>query len=206
MEKSVPPVYGLVLAGGKSSRMGKDKATLRWHGKEQQYYIADLLRAFCTKVYISVRKDQEASIDPGYAVLPDAYPGLGQYGAILTAQAYKPDVAWLVLACDLPLLDAQTLEYLMQHRADEAIATTFESPFDHLPEPLIAIWEPRSNEQLLNFREKGFTCPRKVLLNTELVSILQPPDPESLMNVNTPEQAKTAQDILNRRKAGIYER
>jgi GTP:adenosylcobinamide-phosphate guanylyltransferase len=43
------------------------------------------------------------------------------------------------------------------------------------------------------------------LLNTEPVSILQPPDPESLMNVNTPEQAKTAQDILNRRKAGIHE-
>jgi molybdopterin-guanine dinucleotide biosynthesis protein A len=45
-----PLLNGLVLAGGKSRRMGTDKGVMQWHGKEQRYYMADLLQNLCVEV------------------------------------------------------------------------------------------------------------------------------------------------------------
>lgn len=63
------------------------------------------------------------------------------------------------------------------------MATAFESPFDQMPEPLIALWEPKSYAVLLSFLAQGYSCPRKVLLNSDTL-ILQAPEPETLTNVN----------------------
>ncbi|MEP7251419.1 MAG: NTP transferase domain-containing protein [Ginsengibacter sp.] len=189
-------INGLVLAGGKSKRMGRDKNSITWHGKEQQYYMADLLQPLCSEVYISLRQDQENETHADYKTLTDSYTGIGPYGAILSAFKFQPDVAWLVVACDLPLLNSDTLKYLLEHRDANAIATTFKSPFDGLPEPLITIWEPKSHSILLEFLSNGYTCPRKVLIKSESATILQPPDAKALMNVNTPEDFVKAEQII----------
>lgn len=188
-------LYGLVLAGGKSKRMGRDKAVIKWHGTEQQYYIADILKKFCDEVFISCRPEQAADIDKNYKTLPDTFLDLGQYGGILSALRHSHEQAWLVVACDLPLLNEKTLRFLVQHRNKKSIATTFESPFDDLPEPLITIWEPKSYQVLLSFLGKGFTCPRKALINSK-PTILHAPDPDALMNVNTPADLEKAQKNL----------
>ena len=193
-------INGLVLAGGKSKRMGRDKSSIAWHGKEQQYYIADLLQPLCNEVYISLRQDQENEAHTEYKTLTDSYTGIGPYGAILSAFKFQPDVAWLVVACDLPLLNSDTLQYLLAHRDANTIATTFQSPFDGLPEPLITIWEPKSHAILLEFLSNGYTCPRKVLIKSEGAQILQPPDAKALMNVNTPEDFVKAEQIIQNRE------
>ncbi len=190
---------GLVLAGGKSVRMGRDKASINWHGKEQQYYIADMLQEFCNEVFISCRKGQVEMLDDGYKSLPDTRSGLGPYGAILSAFEKNIESAWLVLACDLPLLNTSTLSYLVKNRNHNTIATTFQSPYDALPEPLITIWEPHSYPALLSFLSQGISCPRKALINSD-VTILQVPDSQTLMNVNTPGEAQEAERIINQLK------
>ncbi len=189
-------INGLVLAGGKSKRMGRDKSSIQWHGKEQQYYMADLLKPLCNKVYISHRQGQPSQTNKDYKTLVDSYTGIGPYGAILSAFRFQPDTAWFVVACDLPLLNSDTLKYLVKNRNPKAIATTFQSPFDGLPEPLITIWEPKSKEILLTFLSNGYTCPRKVLIKSNDVNILQPPDAATLMNVNTPEDFKKAEQMI----------
>jgi molybdopterin-guanine dinucleotide biosynthesis protein A len=189
-------INGLVLAGGKSLRMGRDKSSIPWHGKEQQYYMADILKSLCNEVFISHRKEQELETNENYKILVDTYTGIGPYGAILSAFNFQPDAAWLVVACDLPLLDRKTLEYLITNRNADAIATTFQSPHDGLPEPLIAIWEPKSYEVLLSYLSNGYTCPRKVLIKSNDVHILQPPDGDALMNVNTTEDFAKAEQII----------
>lgn len=195
MQKSI---NGLVLAGGKSIRMGRDKSSITWHGKEQQYYVADLLGSFCQTVFIS-RRAEQAETDHSYRTLVDSYTGIGPYGAILSAFALRSDIAWLVVACDLPFIDRKTLTFLLENRDASKMATTFQSPFDGLPEPLITIWEPKSHQILLSYLSKGYTCPRKVLLKHNDACILQAPDAESLMNVNTPEDfAKAEKLILNK--------
>ena len=191
------PLYGLVLAGGKSKRMGFDKSTIKWHGKEQRYYMADLLANVCAEVFISCRPEQQNKIDRQYKTLIDTYTIPGPYAAILSAFKEHPNVAWLVVACDLPLLDMNTLQYLIQHRDTSLIATTFKSPFDSLPEPLITIWEPASYPVLLTFLSEGYSCPRKALIRSgDNVKILTSPDDNALMNANTPEDLGKVKELL----------
>jgi len=198
-QNNTPVLNGLVLTGGKSRRMGQDKSMIAWYGKPQRYTMAGMLTSLCEKVYISCRPEQKHDIDSRYTALEDAYTDLGPYGAILSAFKAGPNAAWLITACDLPLLDHDTLRYLIQHRDPAKIATTFKSPHDELPEPLITIWEPRSYPILLSFLSEGRTCPRKALINSD-VSILTPPDPTALMNVNTPEEMEKAKLIITQRQ------
>ncbi len=187
MLRKTPPVNGLVLAGGRSLRMGRDKGEIAWHGKPQREYAADLLRPICSEIFISCRANQAAEIETAYPTLPDTFAELGPYGAILSAFRHNPNTAWLVVACDLPLLDAATLDFLLNNRQPRRVATAFQSPHDQMPEPLIAIWEPKSYAVLLSFLAQGYSCPRKVLLNSDAL-ILSVPNPAALTNVNTPEE------------------
>lgn len=194
-ENNSPAINGLVLAGGKSKRMGSDKGLMQWHGKEQRYYAADLLKNSCEEVFISCRADQEKEIDTHYKTLADTFLNLGPYGGILSALRSDRTKAWLVVACDLPLVDEATIKYLVEERNPKSIATTFESPHDGLPEPLITIWEPQSYGVLLDFLGRGYSCPRKVLIQSDK-TILRPPHPGALMNVNMPEDAEKAKELL----------
>jgi molybdopterin-guanine dinucleotide biosynthesis protein A len=196
-ETDFPKLNGLILAGGKSQRMGNPKDKINWHGKEQRYFAADLLAPFCEEVFISCRQDQLENFDTNYKALTDTFLNMGPFGGILSALRSQRDKAWLVVACDLPLLDKKSLEFLIENRNTEKAATTYESPFDGLPEPLITIWEPKSYPLLLNFLGSGNTCPRKVLINSDTL-ILKPGNPEALMNVNTPEDMAKAKEILRK--------
>lgn len=187
MLRSTPPVNGLVLAGGRSIRMGHDKGGIDWHGKPQREHLADLLHTCCAEVFISCRPDQ--ALGSAYGLLPDTFTELGPYGAILSAFRQQPDRAWLVTACDLPLLDRATLDFLLKNRQPQRVATAFQNPHDQMPEPLITIWEPKSYATLLAFLAQGYSCPRKVLLHSDAL-ILSAPDPAALTNVNTPEEAE----------------
>ncbi len=184
MNAAVPPVNGLVLAGGKSVRMGKDKGLLDFHGMPQRQYMATLLDQLCEKTYLSCRPDQVEELAGEHSTLPDTFTGLGPMGAILSAFREQPDSAWLVVACDLPLLDKPTLEFLLENRNPSQMATTFRSPVNQFPEPLVTIWEPRSYPVLLQFLAQGYSCPRKALINSP-IHLLEAPRAAALRNVNT---------------------
>ena len=198
MQQAKPLLNGLVLAGGKSVRMGHDKGTINWFGKEQRYHVADMLKPLCNEVFISCRADQKNQIDVGYNVLEDTFTGLGPCGAILSAFREQPDKAWLVVACDLPLLETDTFKFLIGNRRPSFAATAFNSPDNEFPEPLITIWEPKSYPGLLSFLAQGYSCPRKFLINSD-IHLLQAPIPDALTNVNTPED-------LEKVKRTIYQK
>ncbi|HKK76650.1 MAG TPA: NTP transferase domain-containing protein [Saprospiraceae bacterium] len=196
LEEALPPLYGLVLAGGKSQRMGQDKGAMEYHGKPQREYMADLLNDICEQVYVSVRPEQ--NIESNHHQLSDTFLGLGPLGGLLSAFREKPDAAWLVVACDLPLLDKAAIEELVAARNPSSIATAFNSPVNEFPEPLIAIWEPRAYRVGLAFLAQGYSCPRKVLINSE-VSLIDAQRPETLMNVNRPEESEKVRKRLQQK-------
>lgn len=189
LDASIPLLNGLVLVGGKSRRMGTDKALLDYHGQPQQDLMMNLLGKLCETTNLSCRPDQAGELAYTHEVLPDTFLNLGPMGALLTAFRQAPDRAWLVVACDLPLLDEATLKYLIKNRNPSAVATAFQSPDNEFPEPLVAIWEPKSYQLLLQFMAQGYSCPRKVLINSP-VHLVDAPDPDALMNVNTPEDVE----------------
>ena len=190
----VTPLKSLILAGGKSQRMGTDKAALNYHGKPQSQILIDILRGCNTPPHVSCRAEQAIDFLLDLAaedvpIIADTFLELGPYGAILSAFRHDPNAAWLVVACDLPLLDAETLKFLIKNRKLSAVATAFKGPqsADSFPEPLITIWEPRAYPILLSFLAQGISCPRKVLINSD-IELLDVPNVEALMNVNTPEE------------------
>lgn len=189
LQNSTPQIKALVLAGGKSTRMGEDKAAIDYHGKSQTEYMADLLSESIDNVYISARPDQE--IDSNYPAIFDRIEGMGPYGGILSAFLSDPNSAWLVVACDLPFVDKKTIEQLIASRDSRKMATAFQSPKNEFPEPLITIWEPKSYMRLLEFMALGYSCPRKVLINSD-INLLEANSKEALMNVNTPEELAEA--------------
>jgi molybdopterin-guanine dinucleotide biosynthesis protein A len=188
---------GLVLAGGKSERMGTDKCMLNWHGKEQCYYLADLLQQTCTETFISCRPEQARMFDPVYAVLPDNFTNIGPLGGILTALQAHKNGAVLAIACDLPLLNPGTIRFLVDHRNPLTQATAFINPADGLPEPMITIWEPAISTALQAAVAAGNYGLRKILL-ANAITLVHPPHPEALLNANTPEEAQQIREILNR--------
>ena len=189
---AIPPLRGLVLAGGQSLRMGRDKGLLEYHGKPQREYLADLLKPLCTDVFLSTRHDQNLPQGSLYPSLPDTFLDLGPFGALLSAFRAFPDSAWLVLACDLPFMDGKTLELLVRERSAESLATAFFNTDKNFPEPLITIWEPKAYPTLLTHLSQGSSCPRKVLINNK-IKLIQPQNLRVLTNVNTPEEFEAIQ-------------
>ena len=190
------PLYGLVLSGGHSSRMGEDKAALAYAGHTQLERAMALLGARVERAWVSVREDQQADPLRGqFAQIADRRRDLGPMAGILAAQETHPQAAWLVLACDLPLLDEATLVQLVAARAPEAVATAYRSSHDGLPEPLCAIYEPRSHALLEEYVRAGRNCPRKFLIEAA-ARLLDGPNPRALDNVNTPNEYGAASDAL----------
>jgi molybdenum cofactor guanylyltransferase len=196
------PVYGLILAGGSSSRMHRDKAALLYQGKTQLDRAFDLATGHVDRVFVSVRASQAdeptRSDKPLIVDLADLGEAGGPILGIRSAMAAYPDVAWLVIACDLPFLSDAALEQLLKERDPSVLATAFRSVHDGLPEPLCAIWEPRAAAALSEYQSGGGHCPRKFLRRYP-TSLIEPHDRRALDNINTPEEYTAAQLQLESR-------
>ena len=180
-EVKTPDIKGLVLAGGKSMRMGEDKGAIDYHGLPQREHIANLLDKFCERTFISTTKQIETSFE----LIPDSFADLGPFGGILSAFRQDPNSAWLVVATDIPLLDETSISQLIKQRNPSKVATCFHNPETKFPEPLITLWEPRAYPRLLNFLTLGYSCPRKALINSEIEE-LEINNLDALLNANTP--------------------
>lgn len=186
VELKTAPVKGLVLAGGQSLRMGKDKGLLDYFGKSQRYYAVELLEKMNLQTFLSVRKEQKLEEKNR---IEDVFLGLGPFGAICSAFQFDPNSAWLTLATDLPYVDEELIRRLLDHRDPSKVATAVKGKGKQFPEPLVTIWEPKAYPVLLQFLAQGISCPRKVLINTDVATVET--DDAYIFNVNTPEEFET---------------
>jgi molybdopterin-guanine dinucleotide biosynthesis protein A len=175
--------------------MGTDKSVMNYHGTPQREYLLELMDSIGIPAHLSCRPDQAAEFNTDIALIQDRVHGLGPFGAIISAMMSAPDHAWLVVASDLPFVTQATLRELMDNRDLSKTATAFHNPATGFPEPLITLWEPKAYPVLLSFLAQGISCPRKVLINSPIHSI-DARDPKWLMNVNTPDDAKSARKQL----------
>jgi molybdopterin-guanine dinucleotide biosynthesis protein A len=192
-ESRVAPLLGLVLAGGESRRMGRDKGLLRYGGEPQARRAWRMLMGACGDAYVSVRAAQAGR--PGYAELPlivDAETeALGPAAGLLAAWARRPDAAWLALAADLPFVDEDLLARLMRGRDHGRLATAFRHP-DGVPEPLCSIWEPAARGPLLEQASSGDRSLRRLLL-AGAAALLEIDDPSRLESVDAASDYELAQ-------------
>lgn len=192
------PLHGLVLAGGRSSRMGVDKAALvHPDGRPLAKRTCDLLvQSGCDAVWLSLRHDQYPppgfEADDGMRCVRDPEGrSEGPLAGMLAAMRAAPDADWLVLACDLPRLDQETIRFLLASRLPGEALLSYRSESDGLPEPLCAFYAADSFPILEACHAEGIRCPRKVLIRSRC-RLIEPVTPRALDNANTPEDWRSA--------------
>jgi molybdopterin-guanine dinucleotide biosynthesis protein A len=183
-----PPLHGLVLAGGRSARMGRDKAGIFIDSASLLERTVALLDGHVASVSVSVRADQaDDQLRKQFPLLLDTGTGLGPANGLRAAHLSDPAAAWLVLACDMPGLDRPAIATLIAARDPTRAATSWRSPVTGLPEPLCAIWEPATLARLTSLVAAAGrpVSPRALLAESDTL-LLDAPRAALLLNVNTP--------------------
>jgi len=181
-------LVGLVLAGGRSTRLGRDKVALVLAGQSLLARAAGLAERFCDRVVVSGRDPAGLGLDLPW--LPDEVPGQGPIGGILTGLA-RLGGPLLVLACDLPRLDAATLARLVEQRGRRSagtVVTTFLQTATGFIEPLVAIYEAAAQPLLAAALAAGEHKLARALpaAGRNLVPC-GPEEGSAFLNINTPD-------------------
>ena len=96
-------IHGLILTGGYSKRMGRDKALISDGNQTALEKVYDLLKHSLQEVFVSVRADQkEEAKRAEFKLIVDQNQSSGPMAGILSAFNSYPDIAWLIVACDMP--------------------------------------------------------------------------------------------------------
>ena len=120
----------------------------------------------------------------------DTFLNLGPFGGICSAFQKDPNSAWFVLATDLPFIDDALIKLLLEKRNSGKVATAIKGKNKEFVEPLITIYEPKAYPILLQYLAQGYSCPRKMLINSD-VEIVEIED-DLIRNINTPEEFEAA--------------
>lgn len=187
------PVVGVILAGGQSRRMGRDKAGMDYHGRPQWLYLAEILDSLCAGVCLSLPMGVDPVSYQPWTVVEDAFPFGGPINGILSGGEKYPGKALLTVACDLPQVDRAALDKLMQQRASDCLATAYVGT-DGNPEPLLALWEPAAQAELKSAAIAGERSPRRFLMKRNWHAV-EPTHPGLLFNANTPTERATWQAL-----------
>lgn len=178
-------IIGLVLAGGRSRRMGRDKGSLIFHGDAPQVrYVWTMLNEVCDRALVSAYGAQCES--PAYHNLPliaDLDGVRGPAAGLLGAWSVHPDSALLVVAVDMPLVGLDMLNSLVAARDSQSLATAFAHP-DGTLEPLCTLWEARARGPVAARAASGKFSLRELLEESSVVA-LEVGDPSRLVGVNT---------------------
>ncbi|MES1222484.1 MAG: molybdenum cofactor guanylyltransferase [Bacteroidota bacterium] len=196
--QSVNKLYGLVICGGQSSRMGMDKSLLDYYGRPQRYYVYGMLGTLCDEVFISCNKEQAKTIDNQYKTITDvpAYSGIGPMAAILSAFDQYPGTGWLVVGCDYPFITRKALNDFIKSIDRNNIAAAFYNPKENMYEPVLAWYSyPALDELKEMFGAGEYSLQR--FLKKKNAGKFYPGDEKLVQSVDTAEDYERAKKIID---------
>ena len=169
------------MMGGMSTRMGQDKSRLHVAGKPLYELAAQKLATCCKKIYLSVNARQ-AHESWDYPVVVDQYPGQGPLGGILSCPKTS-DESLLILAVDMPLIEPEHLQVLIEaHHATQMATAYFDRQADRW-EGMLSVWEPAALPVLKALFDNGHRSLAACLsrMNAQPVMVQ---DPKHFLNLN----------------------
>lgn len=183
------PVGGCVLIGGRSSRMGRPKHLLRRDdGRTWLEGTVDQLRPFVSRCVLAGDGDLPASCTD-FERVSDLSGVIGPLAGIGAVLQHHPWTSWLVVACDMPDIDADAIDWLLSRRRPGFVAVIPVNAERGGNEPLFAWYDFRSLSLIQQLLRQGSLRPREMAAYKK---VLQPPIPASLVhcwrNVNRPEE------------------
>ena len=182
-------LIGVVLMGGKSSRMGSDKSLLELNNQSLYKIAGQKLAIYCNQVFLSVNEQQKSENNYDYLSITDRYNEEGPIAAILSCLLVI-DKPILFLACDMPFIDSDDIKTLIEKRHKNHICTTFFNPTEQIYEPLLSIWESTSLPLLKTYFENGNRSLQK-FLHQQNIPKTNMPNPENFKNINHLEEWKS---------------
>jgi len=176
---------GFVLAGGRSSRMGRDKALLEWQGARLIGRVAEAVAAAAGGVALIGDPARYGAL--GYPVFPDIFSGCGPLAGIHAALSATPADWNLVVACDMPDVEAGLLRELLERAEAGGQDCLLPAGESGRPEPLCAVYHRRALPAIQRALENGV---RKVLdaLAGLRMEVHRTEGPGPFRNINTPEE------------------
>jgi len=186
-------LFGLVLAGGTSRRMGEVKSQISWRGQSLCRRAYNLLAPVCSSVLVSCRSDRAEALAK-YPIVYDQFGSKGPMDGIASAMSAHPQNPWLVLAVDLPLIESDLMQALVRQRDKHSDITLFKEPGGEL-QSLFAIYEKSMLPLLLAALEQECYALRKVLVNAQCKIATHPHTQNQLLNLNTPEDLRYIRSI-----------
>jgi molybdenum cofactor guanylyltransferase len=154
-------IYAYVLAGGGSTRFGRDKALVEFGAAPLLLQIARVARSCTDNVAIVASREKYVTLSPELQIIEDRWPGEGPLGGIITAlqhsAATNHPAEWnLILGCDMPFLTAEWLKFLVDRaRASPPEIEIILPHSAHGPEPLCACYRTAAAEPLKNVFDRG---------------------------------------------------
>jgi molybdenum cofactor guanylyltransferase len=175
---------GFVLVGGRSSRMGRDKALLEWHGMPLAEHVAQAVRQAAGSVVLIGDPSRYGGL--GYEVRADDRPGLGPAGGVATALRLGRAEWNLIVACDMPKISPEALRLLLERSQTSQANCIVPVGSNCEPEPLCAVYHSRCLDPLDRAIEANRLKMKDLVveLGADLVAGLEP---RWLDNFNTPE-------------------
>lgn len=140
---------GIILAGGKSSRMGEDKGLISFRGKLMIEHVINVLEQFSIPIIIIANNDDYNQF--GYPVYSDIISDRGPAGGIFTGLTHTKTETNIIVSCDSPLITSQLIENLLEAHDGHQITMP---RFKDKTHPLIGIYERNSLETFKSNIEK----------------------------------------------------
>jgi molybdopterin-guanine dinucleotide biosynthesis protein MobB len=170
-----PPVFGCVLIGGQSRRMGRPKHLITTDGRTWLERTVELLRPLAAEVVIAGAGEVPASLAAAPRV-PDAPGAQGPMAGVLAAMRWAPWATWLVAACDLPDLSAEALRWLLATRAPGVWATLPRLAGAAGVEPLLAHYDFRALSLIEDLAGRGRWGLAELAADPKVISPAPPPE------------------------------
>ncbi len=178
------PLYGALLIGGKSQRMGQPKHLLAHGGFTWLEQGLSQLEAVAQRVVIVGAGELPPSLES--LRLPDVLEMAGPLAGILAAQRWAPKAGWLVRACDMPQVTHSSLEWLLAQREPGVWGVVPRLGSEGV-EPLLAYYDPRARGLFEAIVAEGGRAPRLIAGHDKVVT---PRPPAELVtawtNINCP--------------------
>ena len=190
------PVWGCILIGGRSSRMGQPKHLLTDdYGKTWLEHTVGILKPIVDGIVISGAGTLPESLT-GMPRLVDIPGVVGPLTGILAASRWLPSVSWLLVACDMPYISAEAVEWLLSHRRPSDWGCVPRMIGASHFEPLFALYDPRAAGL---FESQVLSGDMRMSRVARHPKITNPVIPELLRygweNVNTPEQLQQVKEV-----------
>jgi len=184
-------ITGIVLAGGKSSRMGTDKGLLNFNSKPFIQYSIDALKPLVSEIIIV--SDDKNYDSFGFKRVLDAIKDAGPVSGIYSGLNVSKTKYNLILSCDIPFITPEVLMKLINNIDDDTEIVQAESNGKSMP--LVAIYHKQVKERFYNYLRDGERRLRVVVKNCKYKNvILDETEKHTTINVNTQEEFNQIKD------------